>query len=191
MPSLNTEQLYNKLSAQLKYFIGKRVNDPVIIEDILHDVFIKIHNNIDTVTDESKIENWIFQITRNTIIDYYRKNKTHSEIEEEELIPAEEAEEDNDSHRNASIGLTSFVEELPEIYRDAILFTGYEGLTQKQLAERLGISLTGAKSRVQRGRKMLKDLLIQCCHFEYDIYGTVIDYCKVCCCCEERKKHLK
>jgi RNA polymerase sigma-70 factor, ECF subfamily len=188
MQSKNIEQLYNKLGSQLKYFIGKRVNDPMITEDILHDVFIKIHNNIGTVKDESKIESWIYQITRNAIIDYYRINKNHSELEEE-LIPVEESEEENDSHRNASIGLTEFIQDLPKIYRDAILFTEFEGLTQKQLAERLGISLTGAKSRVQRARIMLKDLLFQCCHFEYDIYGTVIDYCKLCCCCEESKKH--
>lgn len=184
---MNTEQLYNNLGKQLKYFISKRVNDPSTAEDILHDVFIKIHNNIETVKNLSKIENWIFQITRNAIIDYYRKNKIHFEIEDES-IPVEE-HDDDDSHKKASSGITEFVNELPEIYRDAILLTEYSGLTQKQLAEKMGISLTGAKSRVQRGRKMLKDLLLKCCHFEHDVYGTVIDYCKVCCCCQGNKNY--
>ena len=83
------------------------------------------------------------------------------------------------------------IEELPSIYKEAILLTEYEGLTQKQLAEKLNISLTGAKSRVQRAKKMLKNMLLQCCHFEYDKYGTVIDYCKVCCCCSSNKELKK
>lgn len=182
----NTEQLYNNLGNRLKYFIAKSVRDKMQAEDILHDVFIKIHNNIDAVKDQTKIESWIFQITRNAITDYYRKNKPQDEQYEELITGAEEYTED--SHSKASIGLKEFVEQLPAMYRDAILLTEYEELTQKQLAEKMGISLSGAKSRVQRGKKMLRDLLFQCCHFEYDIYGTVIDYNKHCCCCGGSKK---
>lgn len=183
---MSTEQLYKKLGGQLKYFIVQRVGDPVIAEDILHDVFIKIHTNINSLRNAGKLESWIFQITRNAIIDYYRQKKQHIEIEEEEVAFKEEDEE-NTMHSKASDGLFSMVEELPEIYRDAIILTEYQGLTQKQLAERMNISLTGAKSRVQRARKMLYDLLLQCCHFEYDKYGTVIDYSKACCCCASKK----
>ena len=75
--------------------------------------------------------------------------------------------------------------QLPGPYRQALILTEYQGLTQKQLAERMGLSLSGAKSRVQRARKMLKELLLECCHFEFDRYGTVFDYrprnCKRCC----------
>ncbi|MGE5353063.1 MAG: sigma factor, partial [Acidobacteriota bacterium] len=59
---MNTGQLYDKLGNQLKYFIGKRVSDPVVVEDILHDVFIKIHNNIHLLKNSSKLESWVFQI---------------------------------------------------------------------------------------------------------------------------------
>jgi RNA polymerase sigma-70 factor (ECF subfamily) len=60
----------------------------------------------------------------------------------------------------------------------------FEGVSQTELADRLGISVSGAKSRVQRGRKMLRDILMKCCHFEFDRYGTIIDYYPHCCCCE-------
>jgi RNA polymerase sigma-70 factor (ECF subfamily) len=64
---------------------------------------------------------------------------------------------------------------LPEPYRDAVVLTELEGLTQRELANRLGISLSGAKSRVQRGRAQLKQMLDECCTFEFDRRGKVID----------------
>ncbi|MGE5430110.1 MAG: RNA polymerase sigma factor SigZ [Syntrophomonadaceae bacterium] len=183
---MDTGQLYYKLGSQLKYFIVQRVGDSAAAEDILHDVFIKIHNSINSLKDTSRLESWVFQITRNTIIDFYRQKKQHIEIDED-LVPYDAEDEEDGTHKRASSGLFSMVEELPEIYRDAILLTEYQGLTQKELASRMNISLTGAKSRVQRARKMLRDMLLQCCHFEYDKYGTVIDYSKICCCCSSQK----
>jgi len=72
---------------------------------------------------------------------------------------------------------------LPGPYREALILTEYQGLTQKEMAERLGISLSGAKSRVQRARQKVKDLLMTCCHFEFDARGLVYDYRQHCCCC--------
>ncbi len=65
------------------------------------------------------------------------------------------------------------------------MMTAYQGLSQKDLANRLGISYSGAKSRVQRARRMVRDMLMICCHFEFDRRGTVIDYYEHCCCCAE------
>ena len=69
------------------------------------------------------------------------------------------------------------IEGLPDAYREAIVLTEFEGLTQKELADRLGISLSGAKSRVQRARGQLKQMLLGCCQFEFDRRGGIID-CK-------------
>lgn len=183
---MNTEQIYYKLANQLKYFIGKRISDPMVTEDILHDVFIKIHSNYNSLKNTAKLESWVFQITRNAIIDHYRQQKHLVEIEEDH-VPAEKEAENSGTHEKASEGLTLLIDELPEIYREAILLTEFQGLTQKELSEKMNISLAGAKSRVQRAKKMLRDLLLQCCHFEYDKYGTVIGYSKVCCCCSSKK----
>ncbi len=79
------------------------------------------------------------------------------------------------------------VERLPDDYREALLFTEYEGLTQKELAERLGVSYSGAKSRVQRAREKLKTMLLACCHFEFDRLGKVIDYQPRCACCRNQE----
>ena len=78
------------------------------------------------------------------------------------------------------------VESLPADYREALILTEYEGLTQRALAERLGLSFSGAKSRVQRAREKLKAMLLDCCHFEFDRFGKIIDYQPNCACCTDQ-----
>ncbi|HAH00091.1 MAG TPA: RNA polymerase subunit sigma-24, partial [Ktedonobacter sp.] len=62
--------------------------------------------------------------------------------------------------------IKTMVDSLPNDYREALYLTEYEGLTQRELADRLGLSFSGAKSRVQRAREKLKVMLLDCCHFE-------------------------
>ena len=72
--------------------------------------------------------------------------------------------------------IEAMVHRLPEKYRQAVILTTYEGFTQKEMGEKLGLSLSGAKSRSQRAREKLKDMLMECCHFELDRFGKIIDY---------------
>jgi len=195
---MTTEVLYKKFSKKLKLFIGKRVSNPIEIDDILHEVFIKIHNNIGTLKNSEKLESWIYQICRNTIIDYYRLKKAETvdiDSEEEKIQGISKSDAilkfiEENPHKKIAEGLKEFIDQLPSIYKEAITLTEYQGLTQRQMAEKLGISLSNAKSRVQRGRKMLKELLMQCCHFDFDKYGTIIDYHGIrCCCCHLHPKY--
>jgi hypothetical protein len=66
--------------------------------------------------------------------------------------------------------------ELPPRYRDALILTEWQGMSQDELAKKVGLSVSGAKSRVQRARSQLKQLLLDCCRFEIDRRGNVIDY---------------
>ena len=72
--------------------------------------------------------------------------------------------------------LKPMIDDLPEKYRQAIVLTEYENLTQKEMSQKLGLSLSGAKSRVQRAREKLKGTLLACCHFEFDRLGNILDY---------------
>jgi len=54
-----------------------------------------------------------------------------------------------------------------------------------ELAARLGISISGAKSRVQRARQKVKDMLLTCCHYEFDRRGAILEYRQRCCCCAQ------
>ncbi|OAS21379.1 RNA polymerase sigma factor SigZ [Paenibacillus oryzisoli] len=176
---MNTHTIWMEFNKDLKKYIQTRVNNKYDVEDILQDVFKKVHNSIHTLTDEGKIQSWVYQITRNTIIDYYRvsakkKNiETHLDYKEEF---SEEEVQENNLNKVVSGWLNCIVQELDEKYREAILLTELGNFTQKELAERLGISISGAKSRVQRGREKIKELLLACCHIERDRLGNVIDF---------------
>ncbi|MBI5215350.1 MAG: RNA polymerase sigma factor SigZ [Ignavibacteriae bacterium] len=175
----NLEHLYKQFSKRLLNFIVQRVNSRDEAEDILHDVFLKVHANIESLNDSMKIESWLYQITRNAIIDYYRTRKPKETLPENIV----EEEETESAMERLTPSINHFIEQLPEPYREAITLTELQGMKQKDLATKLGISHSGAKSRVQRARKMLKDLFFECCHFEFDRYGTVIDYHPISCCC--------
>ena len=179
------QALWEEFQERLQAFILQRVSDPVAAEDLLQEVFVKIHKSIGSLEDETKLESWVYQITRNTIIDYYRTTKSHEEFE---TPPAYEEEYiDADATAQLAPGLRDFVDELPDHYRRAIELTEFEGLTQREMGEKLGLSASGAKSRVQRARELLKEMLLECCHFTFDNRGGIVDYQGNCqqCACEE------
>jgi RNA polymerase sigma-70 factor (ECF subfamily) len=101
----------------------------------------------------------------------------------ETLADTHEIFAEDDAIAELSGSMYDMVNELPSPYREALLMTEYQGLTQQDLAQQMGISLSGAKSRVQRVRQKIKDSLLACCHFEFDRYGRVVDYWEACCCC--------
>jgi RNA polymerase sigma-70 factor (ECF subfamily) len=179
--------LYDTFNHQLCAFICGRIPDERDAEDILQEVLIRVHARMGALRDESKLVSWLYQIARNAIADYYRRSRPNL-VELDETL-ADKVEEDSPEEENAVARLAPSVRELvdalPEPYREALLLTEYQGITQKELSERLGISLSGAKSRVQRARGKIKDMLMQCCHFELDRRGMILDYYEHCCCCAE------
>jgi RNA polymerase sigma-70 factor (ECF subfamily) len=180
----NLEDIWIIFEDRLKSFILSRISDEMAAEDILQEVFIKIHSNIDKLKDDSKIQSWIYQITRNSMNDYFRSIKKANQ----HLPIPEEAEEDNSSDLMAETlkDMVKMMEELPAEDCEALCLTELGGLSQKAYAEKAGISYSGAKSRVQRAKIKLKDLLMKCCHYQFDKYGTVIGiYPADCCCCAE------
>lgn len=178
LPDLNS--LYQNLHQRLRAFILRRVSDEAAAEDILQDVFLKTHARLASRQNHDRLEAWVYQIARNAIIDYYRRARPLTDLSDDLPLPADE---DPDPAAALALSLREMVEALPEPYRQALLLTEFEGLSQVELAERLGISLSGAKSRVQRARQKVKDALLTCCHIEFDRRGRVLDYWEHCCCC--------
>src|SRR6266498_5250925 len=176
-----SEQLWETFSIPLQQFIGRRVRDQHSAEDILQDVFLKIHLHIDTLHSQERIASWIYQITRNAIADYYRTQRPAVDLSETLVAPYDLA--DDDLVRELLPCVAAMVDALPMAYREALRLTTYQGLSQKALSERLGISFSGAKSRVQRARAKLKQQLLECCHFQFDHAGRIIDYQSRCACC--------
>jgi RNA polymerase sigma-70 factor, ECF subfamily len=147
--AVSTDQVWGDFTAQLRRFIAGRVRNEADAEDVLQEVFIKIHRGLDKLEDRSRLHSWVYQVTRNAIIDHYRKGNDEA-VEFTSELPDVRAEEGGGEEVESEVAawLRPMMEELPEKYREALLLTDIEGLTQKELAERLDISLSGAKSRV-------------------------------------------
>ena len=184
MSSMTTERVWEEFHMPLQQFIRRRVSDEATAEDILQDVFLRIHQHMDTLKDVRKLEGWIYQITHNAIIDAYRSRRQETTLEAAEALDLPEELPDDDVVSELLPSVRAMVRNLPEADRQALVLTEYQGLTQKELAERLGLSFSGAKSRVQRAREKLKQQLLECCHFELDRRGHIIDYQPRCHCCE-------
>lgn len=174
------ETIWTELAANLKRFILKRVGDEPTADDILQNVFIKIHTNLDALQDESKLQSWVYQITRNAIADHYRRAPATHTLDE--AIPQNDAPDD-ETRAALTRSVREMVDCLPEEYRTALVLDTFEGLDQSEIAAQLGISVSGAKSRVQRARAKLRDMMFDCCHFEFDRRGGVINYYPRARCC--------
>ncbi len=170
----STEEVWDNFNQQLYSFIYKRVNSKVEAEDILQNVFIKIHKNIEDLSDKEKLPPWIYRIARNTIIDYYRNAGRNRQIEfNEELIP-QDIPPKGDLYCEIKTCLKSFVGILPEKYRQTVELSELGGMKQKDVAEKLKISLPAAKSRILRGKEMIKQHFIDCCKFKLDENGNLV-----------------
>ncbi len=158
----------------LYHFMLKRVDNPTIAEDLVQEVLEKAYANRDSLQKADKLRSWLFQIARNTVIDYYRTHKTSKEFTEDfiqESFPSNETIE-----QELGKCLSPFIRQLPEHYQIAIKLSELDGLTQHEVAEYLNISLSGAKSRVQRGRQQLERMFLNCCKLELDSRGKLMDY---------------
>ena len=170
----------------LRNFIRKRVANEEDVNDILQDVSIKLLSNIDKLFDSQKINAWIYKITRNAITDYYRKNHNYMEFDSLPVELSVVPDEDFSSNHEIASCLKNMVNNLPGKYKEAIILTAFENHTIKEYSEMAGISLSGAKSRVQRARCLLKEVVFKCCSLEFDRLGNIINYkkrssdCKYC-----------
>lgn len=173
------DQLWNRMHEPVCWFVCSRVSNLDDAEDILQDVFTRVYTQMETVHDMQRLEGWVYQIARNRVIDYYRRRRLWVDLDESLALP--ENDEENPAvvllpHLKDAVGM------LPEPYREALVLADLQGTGQKELAAQTGISLSGAKSRVQRARQMVKQSMLACFDFEFDTLGRVMDYSPRCCC---------
>lgn len=169
-----------KIQGGLKSFIYKKVKDKSLADDIVQDVYLKVSERIATLNDSDRITGWIYQIARNVIIDHFRKqSKADNNIDLD-------WDNDDDANVNACVAscLNDMLQQLPVKYREALELTELHNLSQVQLAERLQISYSGVKSRVQRARQILRDKMITTYHLQLDAYGNAIACSGISCGCE-------
>lgn len=186
---LNTKVLWQKFSDQVRNFIRSRVSSDSEAEDVLQDIFIRIHKGIDDLRNEDRVQSWVFGIARRALVDHYRKKgrdkeePAGSDIKKEEVeepvLDLSEFEGEHDVHEEVLSWLIPMIDELPEKYGQPLKMADVKGKTQQEVADHLGLSLSGAKSRIQRARQKLGKVLADCCEVEFGSEGRAVAYRKI------------
>jgi len=182
----DVNEIWREVHQGLRAFIAKRVVDEAAAEDLSQEVFVRMQRGLSGLKKESRLVPWIYQIARHAIIDYYRARARQPErpiglaSDLESLHPASlpvESSEGSGQLRTELAGcLRPMIERLSENYRQAVTLVDLEGMAQHEAAARHGLSVSGMKSRVQRGRRQLRDMLEACCVIALDRRRGVADY---------------
>lgn len=152
---------------RLRAYVARRVRDTDAVDDIVQDIYVKAHTGLPALRSEERIAAWLYRIAANAIADRFRARRPTEELPED--LPAPEQERDCTAELARCV--EPFMAGLPETYREALRLSEIEGLPQREVAKRLGLSLSGAKSRVQRGRRLLRERLLDCCEIEAIVGG--------------------
>jgi RNA polymerase sigma-70 factor, ECF subfamily len=182
MTTADLEQLWEEMHSPLLRVIARHVSDPRDAEDVLQDVMLRIQRHGAELDDVEYLGAWVHRITRSSVIDFYRRRAarpedaagTTADLSDVAVSVADEPPEA--VQRELAHCLRPLLARLPDKYREALELTEFEGVSQVAAAERLGLSNSGMKARVQRARVQLRDLLLECCDVEVDRRGGVAGY---------------
>lgn len=170
---MNAEAAIAEYQSSLRAFLLSRMQDNADVDDVLQDALTKTFQNLHTLKSEDKIKPWLFQIARNAMMDHYRRISRDASLSVSDRwydIPSDPAEHTFEGC------VEPFLHALPEEASDLLRAIELQGMSQKEYAERLGISYSTLKSRVQASRKQLRQLFDQCCDIAFASDGSVLDY---------------
>ncbi len=174
------EQLrWSEFQSRLRGYVAGRV-DPAWTDDVTSDILLRLLENRERLEQAGNPFAWAYRVAANAITDHYRRRAVESralaqaQAEAASAAPAADAKERKAERRRIEACLMPFILDLPPKQAEALLLTSFQGLTQTEAARRLGLSISGMKSRVQRARAELKRRLLACCEFEMDRRGRVM-----------------
>jgi RNA polymerase sigma-70 factor (ECF subfamily) len=178
---VDTTTVWRDLHDPLLAYIARRVGHSDA-EDVLQDVMLRTYRHEHELDHLERVTGWVYRVATNAITDYYRSGRRREHPTDAEIgsdgVGDESSELDRvgaaDAQAELATCLRPMVDDLPTQYREAILLTEYQGVTQMSAAAATGLSVSGMKTRVQRARRQLKQSLTACCAVELDRRGAVI-----------------
>jgi RNA polymerase sigma-70 factor (ECF subfamily) len=178
-PEMDPARLWQEFGPPLHRFLARRVPPGVDAEDLVQDVFLRVIRSFGRLRPAERPEAWLFQIARNALRDALRARlRRDGRTDTLEIDVAAEGDSTAEREAEAELApcLTGMVDRLAEPYRTAIRLTSLQGMTQADAARQAGVSNSGMKSRVQRGRAQLRQMLVRCCAIAVDVRGGVSDF---------------
>jgi len=159
----------------MRAFVARRVR-PQDADDVTQDALLRLHRSSSSLKDEGALEAWMYRIARNTIIDHHRRSAVRPEpIDPDDVATVAATEPEPAAGASLAACLAPLLARVPDGYRQALELTDLGDMTQDEAAAQLGLSTSGMKSRVQRGRRMLRTEVGRCCRVELDARGAIAD----------------
>lgn len=169
---------WQDVEARLRPFVARRVAPPDV-DDVLQDVFVRMQRGVCALRDDERLSAWMYQVARSAIADQGRARARHplaaGVAPPEPAAPDGDGDDDRVAFEALAACVADFVARLPSPYREAVTLVELEGLTAREAAALVGVSVSGMKSRVQRGRAQLRTLFEDCCRIAVDARGKVTD----------------
>ena len=170
---------WDHLRSQVRRMLGSRLASGADAEDVVQEVLLRILRNAGSLRDGARFDAWLAAMVRNAVADQLRARQRHpiasSDAGEVEAAPLPGDESDETVGSQLAVVLRPFAERLPAIYREVIILSELEGVPHAEIARRLAISVSGVKSRVQRGREQLRKMLTDCCQIALDARRAVVE----------------
>lgn len=170
---------WDRFIPALTAFVRRRVAHPADAEDIVQTALVKAVAALPNLRQADRLEAWLYRVARTAVIDHYRAHARHPEaagVEIEDLAADLPAEPDAELLAELADCAAYMSGNLPAPYRVALDLVDRQGMRQAEAARHLGLSLTALKSRVQRGRRMLREVLEHCCKVSLDTVGRPMDF---------------
>ena len=184
-PAVSFTDLYASHHARIRGYVRSMVHDPMEVDDLTQEVFLRAHRKIDTVRDPDALTSWLYRIATHVCYDRYRRSARQPRLDpldvtdsgqpnlgferpdEVSLLQALERAE-------MSSCVRKYLDGLSDDYRQVILLHDLEELTNPEIAEMLGVSLDAVKIRLHRARRKLQAALNEHCDFSFDQHGVFV-----------------
>jgi len=167
----DAEALWREFHDGLRSFVWRRVRNDADADDIVQKMFLQVHRKVAGVRDGDRLHAWLYQVARNAIVDHYRSPARARELAAGGLMEMSRLPQaavaghaaDPPGLDELAACIRPMIDRLPAIYRRALTLVELEGRSQTAAARREGLTISGMKARVQRGRAQLKRMLLDCC----------------------------
>lgn len=169
---------WDQIANRLRPYVARRVASATEVDDILQEILFRVHRGIAALRDGERFGGWVYRIAEHVIADSARaaaRDRLVAAGDVPDRVGGDQADETASLQSDLGACVSLFVARLPSPYREAIVLTELEGLTQKDAARLAGVTLSAMKSRVQRGREKIRDMFEDCCELSVDCRGRVVE----------------
>jgi RNA polymerase sigma-70 factor, ECF subfamily len=168
---MSTEEIWEEYAAKILAYFKAKVRRDDLAEDLRQEVFLRVHDNHQQLNSEQKLGNWLNVISRNVLVDHWKAIGRESKL----TMDLDQNRAEVEFTQAAIDCLGGLILKLPIEYSEPLRMSELNGMKQKEVAEKLGLSISGAKSRIQRGRIMLRKSITTCCHIELNRRNELVD----------------